>query len=309
MACAVEARRSVWIVGTDVSRHGQYGRHAERAVSIPNAGKRRGRYCRCQPPVEEAFANQWIYALCARCRHRYGDPCRLCRFQIGYPLQTARGWWNQDALEIGGGKWSVLHVDAEGRETVYTTGALAEHSEHHVTIERRADSASITVDGMAIWSGKTPSTAPAPLALLLAPASNLEVLRFEVAGKPQPAKHLWLASEAISGAGIAEGTYTRAVGADWHAGSGAVCRSPFERAKWNFRGKGFRLWMPTGLEYGKVTVLLDGVPAGVIDLHAQTPGASSVVLERSNLAGTYHAVTLKSDNHPLPLDCLEAIQP
>ena len=220
-----------------------------------------------------------------------------------------RGWWNQDALEIGGGKWSVLHVDAEGRETVYTTGALAEHSEHHVTIERRADSASITVDGMAIWSGKTPSTAPAPLALLLAPASNLEVLRFEVAGKPQPAKHLWLASEAISGAGIAEGTYTRAVGADWHAGSGAVCRSPFERAKWNFRGKGFRLWMPTGLEYGKVTVLLDGVPAGVIDLHAQTPGASSVVLERSNLAGTYHAVTLKSDNHPLPLDCLEAIQP
>ncbi len=219
-----------------------------------------------------------------------------------------RAWWNQCALEIGQGKWAVVRVDAVGKETVYATGVAADSPEHRITIERRADSASLTLDGAAIWNGETPATA-APLALLLAPGTNLEVLRFEVNGKPQPATHLWLASEAISGAGVAEGSYSHSVGAEWHAGSGCICTSPFERVKWNFRGNGFRLWMPVGPDYGVVTVLVDGVPAGEINLHATKAGASKVVLERTDLVGMYHAVTLKSDKHALPLDCLEAIQP
>ena len=79
-----------------------------------------------------------------------------------------------------------------------------------------------------------------------------------------------------------QGTYEQATGRLWHAGQGAVCRTPGERAKWNFRGRRLRLWSPRGPDYGAVKVWLDGADerrAGGIYLFADRAAAEAYVAD------------------------------
>jgi hypothetical protein len=55
-------------------------------------------------------------------------------------------------------------------------------------------------------------------------------------------------------------------------------------------------------------VLLDGKRIASVDLRADTEAASEVVLSRSGLDDGFHALVLRADDRPLPLDCLEALQ-
>ena len=216
-------------------------------------------------------------------------------------------WTRHAGLELTRTGWRVLTVADAPEPTVSGQGALADAARRKVRITFAAGRATVALDGKRVWSGFV-DAAPGPMALLLEPGTHLTVDRFAVAGAPRPATQLWLASEAIAGSGIAEGSYDAAKGPMWHVGQGAVCRTPGERAKWNFRGRGFRLWAPRGPEYGTVTVLLDGKRIASVDLRADAEAASEAVLSRAGLDDGFHALVLRADDRPLPLDCLEALQ-
>jgi hypothetical protein len=216
-------------------------------------------------------------------------------------------WTRHAGLELTRTGWRVLTAGERPEPTVTAQGALPDATKRKVRITFAAGRTTVTLDGKRIWVGFV-DAAPGPMALLLEPGTHLTVDRFAVTGAPRPATQVWLASEAIAGSGIAEGSYDAAQGPMWHAGQGVVCRTLRERAKWSFRGRGFRLWAPRGPEYGTVTVLLDGKRIASVDLRADTETASALVSSRAGLEDGFHALVLQADDRPLPLDCLEALQ-
>lgn len=215
-------------------------------------------------------------------------------------------WTRHHSVEITPTGWRVLQADEGPEPRVLASGDLpaAESRRLELTV---ADSGAVRIglDGKEAWQGPCPARS-GPLALLLQPGTHLTVKRFAVAGTPQPAVWTWLASEAIAGAGVADGQYHPVDSADFRFGTGIVCDRPEERLKWNFRGRGFRLWLPKGPTYGRCSLRLNGTPLGELDLHSPTAVASTVVLERSDLPDGFHALVIQGLGAPLPVDCLDA---
>lgn len=219
----------------------------------------------------------------------------------------AMTWTRYTALELSREAWRLLQVGEDGREAEAASGSLDPSDERRIAVKAADATLQLTVDGKPVWEGAWRNEEGA-LALLLEPWTQVDVTRFRVSGRPGAAEHVWLWSEAISGAGVAEGSYKVVAGREWRFGRGALCETPGERVKWNFRGRGFRLWLPRGPRYGRVEVLLNGRALTALDLHAPTDQASAVVLERRDLPDGYHALVLRGDARPLPVDTLDALQ-
>ena len=216
-------------------------------------------------------------------------------------------WTRHRALEFTRDRWRLVEAGKTPDAAVVAQGALAPEDRRAVRIEVAADRTAVTISGQPVWSGAI-MTETGAIGLLLEPGTHLTVDKLEVMGSPQPAVHTWLSSEAISGAGVAEGAYEKTDGSQWHFGTGALCKNPCERVKWNIRGSGFRLWLPRGPEFGRVAVKLDGVSLGEIDL-AGPPAASAPVLERERIGDGFHALVVTGlSGTTLPVDCLEAVQ-
>jgi len=216
-------------------------------------------------------------------------------------------WTRHRALELTRDRWRVVEADETPRVAVVAQGLLAPADRRAVRIETLAGQTAVAISGEPVWSGAMVVEAGS-LGLLLEPGTHLSVDKLVVTGAPQPAVHTWMFSEAISGAGVSEGAYETTGGPQWRFGTGALCKSPRERVKWNFRGSGFRLWLPRGPEFGRVGVKLDGVPLGEIDL-AGPAAASVVVIERERIDDGFHALVLTGlSGAMLPVDSLEALQ-
>jgi hypothetical protein len=241
------------------------------------------------------------------------------RFAWGYaaPLGTVgradgrpepRCWTRHCAVEVTPTGWQILASDDSPEASRLAGGELPAADTRHLEMAvDAAGVASVAIDGRPVWEGPFPART-GPLALLLQAGTHLTVTRFAVTGIPQPATWTWLASEALAGAGVCEGQYRTVASADFRFGSGVVCDRPGERLKWNFRGRGFRLWLPRGPDYGRCSLRLNGLPLGELDLHSATAEPSAVLLERSSLADGYHALVIQGGGAPLPVDCIEVQQ-
>ncbi len=216
-------------------------------------------------------------------------------------------WTRHRALELTKDRWRLIEANDTPEATVHAEGPLSPAERRTIRVRVGAGRAAVTIGGQRVWAGALPSE-EGPLGLLLEAGTNLVVDKLTVAGVPRRAVHSWLYSEAISGAGVAESAYDKVAGPSWRFGVGAACRNPKERVKWNFRGSGFRLWLPKGPDYGRCAVKLDGVALGEIDLSGPA-SASAVVLERTRIADGFHALVVTGlDGRALPVDCLEALQ-
>ena len=238
------------------------------------------------------------------------------RFAWGYaaPLGTvgrADGkpqplcWTRHCGVELTPTAWRVLQADDSPEARRLATGELPAAEARHLELAVDAAGAvRVTLDGRDVWEGACPAR-PGPLALLLQPGTHLTVSRFALTGIPRPATWTWLASEAIAGAGVSDGDFRTLATTDFRFGTGLVCSRPDARAKWNFRGRGFRLWLPKGPEYGRCAVRLNGLALGELDLHDAAPVPAAMLLERHDLPDGYHALVIQSLGAPLPVDCLE----
>jgi len=221
-----------------------------------------------------------------------------------HPLSWTRHW----GLELTPAAWRLLRAGESGAPQVLAQGACPQAEKRTVTLALGDDGAlEFVLDGARAWQG-TVTASEGPLGLLLEPGTNLAVDRFAVKGVPGRAVWTWLASEALLGAGVNEGACRKTDSPLFRFHTGVVCTRHGERIKWNFRGRGFRLWLPKGPDYGRCTTELNGLPLGDLDLRAAEEQSSAVLLSREDLPDGFHALVVRNGGQPMPVDCLDALQ-
>jgi len=150
--------------------------------------------------------------------------------------------------------------------------------------------------------------AAGPIGLLVEPHGNLAVERFAVTGSCEPAVLAYLATEALTGAGVSNEDWDTAPSADYRFGVGAVRKTPGGRVKWNVRGRGFRLWSPKAPDFGRCEVVIDGRRTAELDLHSDRPQPAQAVFSCPDAGDGYHAVVLRSRAGRLVVDSLDVLQ-
>jgi hypothetical protein len=166
----------------------------------------------------------------------------------------------------------------------------------------------LQIDGKPVWSGNASAEVGA-LGLLAQPWSSLVVDHYEVTGHAVGSRLSFLYTEGWLGAGEDPAHWMEQQDARFRFGAGAVSRRPDARVKWNFIGQECTLWSPRGPEYGAAEVLLDGVPAGVLDLHSNEPQDSRPAWQRQDLEQGFHALIVQARSGAMPVDSLDVEDP
>ncbi len=220
-----------------------------------------------------------------------------------HPLSLTR----HQGLELSADAWRVVSVDTAGKLSVAAGGALERGLTRAVDIDAGQDGRiKIVIDGKVRWSGTLPLSR-GEIGLLVDPFTNLNVSRFEISGPRQPAVIPWLYIEALTGAGVRLSDWDVVRSPLYRFGVGAVRKSPGGRVKWNFRGRGFRLWSPQGPQFGRCELLIDGRKATELDFCADRQQPSQIVYTSDDAGDGYHAVVLRSLTGRLAVDSLDVV--
>jgi hypothetical protein len=223
------------------------------------------------------------------------------------------------AVEVASGhgpaRWRVVQVGAPGEVTVHGAGEVAARGDWALGVERSAEGRVTVLDGeRVLWSGILPgesADAAGALGWWLEPQAHLAVDRFVVRGRSRPLRLTYLGTEALLGAGENPANWQEQRDDRFRRGMGFVSREEGARAKWNVAGRRFTLWSPRGPRFGRVELRLDGVVAGILDLHEARDVASTPVWTGLARSGSVpgHAVVLRALSGVLPVDVLVAEGP
>lgn len=241
------------------------------------------------------------WALCWQCTNPLGSDHHLADSTLHPLMRRSRVEWR-----LRDGEWRLVYIAPSGEATEIAGGSvrLAPDQAVNLRVNQQQQEAELSINGQRVWTGKLPAE-PGRLELLAEPNTLLQVTRFEVAGEFQPSSEYWLATEALAGAASAPGEWKPVQDERFRFGTGFVSATPDARAKWNFWGRGFRLYAPRSPRYGTCEVLVDGETRLTIDLHSPTEEHSSVVMERQLTRG-YHAVVVRPLEGTIPCDGLES---
>ncbi len=209
------------------------------------------------------------------------------------------------ALTLTADAWRITKTKDTLSSEVIASGNLASPAEELSWNLSPDGTGALAINNASIWQGHL-DPVPGVMGLLASPHSRLQVLNFAVAGETAPGVVSYLYSEAILGAGSAHETWKKTEAACFRYGVGALSLKPGARAKWNVEGAKFELWAPTGPDYGKGTVLVDGAKCPPIDFHTDTPQPSRVVWTSMDIPDGPHAIALVADDAAIPLDTLSA---
>jgi hypothetical protein len=216
---------------------------------------------------------------------------------------------NHQGLELTADTWKIVSVDATGKVSTLAEGPLeaAVAGSRSIDLGLQADGqARLLIDAKARWDGKLP-IGSGPIGLYVDPFSNIEVSRFNIDGPFQPAVLPWLYIEALTGAGVKLADWDVVNSPAYRFGTGAVRKTPGGRVKWNFRGRGFRLWSPRGPELGRCELLLDGRKLADLDFHADREEPSKIIFAQEDAGDGYHAVVVRSPEGRMPVDSLDVL--
>jgi hypothetical protein len=218
-----------------------------------------------------------------------------------HPLMHTR----YTGLKVKGNTWTLLEKDAEGREKIFGNGQFAQSEVTHIQMTQENETVSIRINGDTCRESEDIACA-GPWGLLLDTFSHAEVTAFRVDADFAPARICRLATDALAGAARhADAWGIREKDTRFRFGCGAITHGKGLLAKWNFRGRGFRLYAPRGPEFGSAALYLDGEKAGVINFHDEASRASEAVFENQTIPPGPHSLALHAGKDAVPVDVLE----
>ena len=232
-----------------------------------------------------------------------------------------------EVVELSESQWKVVQFGPSGQQTVLASGEHAGQGTRpseggrtvKVTLDRSPGGpASLMVDDRALWTGELsprrsagahtngPGAAVSGvLGIWVEPHSHLEVERFTIQGKPQPAAINYLYTEAFLGAGTTQNDWQELRGPEFRYGLAAVAKTPGARVKWNVEGCRLTLWSPRGPAFGKARVKVDGRLVADLDLSADRLTPSQPLWHSGRLKDGPHGVVLAATEGMLVVDSLE----
>lgn len=214
-------------------------------------------------------------------------------------------------LEIGPELWRILAVDDKGQEQDIASGKFsAANQPFALLLDWNNAQCTLSINDSTLWEGTVPGGNGA-FGLFLPEFCWAEVDSFAVQGTLEPVSTTMLYTEALLGAAQGFVNWEQVESPLFKYGEGAVAKSGGDSicAKWNFAGNAFHLWAPTGPNYGRAEVFLNGVSIGELDFHSSENEQSRVLMTRTGLSGRYQALTLRPlRGTSIPLDFLEVLE-
>jgi hypothetical protein len=252
--------------------------------------------------LSSSVRSNGAWALCWQCANPLGSNHHLADSSLHPLTGRSRTEWR-----IKDGEWQLVRIGSAGDSAKVARGTvrLVPNQEVNLQVQQGPSDAELSINNQRVWTGNLPAE-PGRLELLAEPGTVLEVTRFEVGGDFQPSTECWLATEALAGAASAPEEWKPIQHEHFRFGTGFVNATPEARAKWNFWGRGFRLYAPRAPQYGKCEILVDGRDRLSVDLYSRTEEPSSVVAEQ-RLAGGFHSVVVRPLQGTIPCDCLEVL--
>ncbi len=221
-----------------------------------------------------------------------------------HPLSLTR----QQSLVLTANTWRITKTADKLPAADVASGILSKSAQAFSLTLSEDSPAVLVIDNEPVWQGHL-DIVPGAVGLLVSPNSALQVEQFTVSGERTRGVLDYLCTEAILGAGSACETWNNVEEAGFKYGTGALSLKPGARAKWNVEGAKFELWAPTGPDYGRGTLLLDGTKQAPVDFHADKTQPSHVVWTSTEIPDGPHAVVLLADDPVIPLDVLSATIP
>lgn len=268
-------------------------------LSAPNApavGILENRYREFTLHLTASASGPWT--LCWDCRGPLGANHPHADSEIHPLMRTDR-----IELRLTASTWELLSIGTDGQMHSLSHGeckGLPTSVKLDIQHSRRS---SITLDGEMVWLKHLP-VLDGKIEILAEKGTILDIEHCYVAGEGTSAPEMWLASEAIAGAGAVQGQWREVEDPLFRYGRGYVSTRPGARAKFNISGSAVRLYAPKGPDYGRCKVLIDGKSMAEIDLHSAITQHSAPVFEQVMEPGR-HAVTILAQEGLIVCDCLE----
>jgi len=218
--------------------------------------------------------------------------------------------------EVTSQGWSLTQVDAGGNTTALASGSEAGQygKSLALSMEHSRDDLVLRLGGKSVWRGRV-SVKRGRVGVLAEEGSIVKVGSFSVSPAGQVDPVFLLATDATMGSGASRKDWRRLESSPMYrfgigcraasATPGAASATPGAMAKWNYRGRGFRVWSPRGPDLGRCRIIVDGTERGVYNLHAPSPEESFVIAEDLSLPDGFHAVTLLQEEGIIVCDALE----
>ena len=263
-------------------------------------------------PSITLLRQHWTYGVIDANISRIGT----CRLMWGYTAPIGSDQPTADArihersltahhgVELSADGWKLLSSTADEVPVVIASGELPVSASRIEVRVAPGGHTELLLGGHRVWDGDM-AARTGMIGILLTAISECEVKSLQITPQSTSGVMNLLYTEALLGGGAGLQSANKVVNSAFRYELGAVF-VPEEagRAKWNFVGRGFRLFSPCLPEGGEVELLLDGNPIGRYRCGSETRN-SDVVFTKQGLKQGPHALTMRSISGLLLVDSLE----
>ena len=215
-----------------------------------------------------------------------------------------RSWSNLAGVELNDTGWRLIVADGTGTVRSLAEGKRSIGRQTTLRVRTRGDHVQLELNGTLVHEQAGLTNRPGRIGILVAKDSRVEVERFAVTGVSCAAPLDYLYPEGLLGAGQNIADWTDVTSPGLRHGLGAISKKPQARIKYNFTGRSFAVWSPTGPRYGRAEVLVDGARVADLDLHTATENPSKVLFQSGDLKPGNHAVVLRARQGALVADSI-----
>lgn len=218
-----------------------------------------------------------------------------------HPLMRSRF----NALQITKDTWALIRYGNNGNKSTIADGKMTESTQYKIDIRINDGLLQLMLNDKNCWEGPFES-GKGRIGVWTEPRSHVAVESFVVDGTVEETAMAFLHTEAILGAAQSMEDWQKVESPAFRYGEGVVSKSAGVEVKWNFIGTGFALWAPTGPDYGRGELWLNGDRLAEIHFNTKQPSNSCVIYEKHDLPVGCYGLKLKRLEGCIPVDVLEA---